>query len=66
MVALALLKTLAKLWYVAGTLAIFWVSTGGEIVAERSFASSVWIDIKCEAHCSWKSGGAHKRGSAYQ
>ena len=42
-VALALLKTSAKLWYAAGTLAKLGVSTGGEVAAERSFPSSVWI-----------------------
>ena len=42
-VALALLKMLAKLWYAAGTLAILGVSTGGEATAERSFASSAQI-----------------------
>ena len=40
MVALALLKTSAKLWYAAGTPAILRVSTGGEVAAERSFVSS--------------------------
>ena len=24
------------------------------------------VDIKCEAHCSWKFGGVCKHGSAYQ
>ena len=40
MVALALLKTSAKLWYSWGTPERLGVSTGGEADAERSFASS--------------------------
>ena len=48
-VALALLKTSAKSWYVVGTPAILGVSTGGEVAAEWSFASSVWISMGSNA-----------------